>query len=311
MPTPPSSILFLHAHPDDECILTGPTLAKAAYLGLRTIVVYGTRGDAGETNADLKGESLGDRRVREATAACADLGVSRIEWLPYADSGMADTADNDNPEAFSNQAQDRVAEQLGDLLANESDAAVVGYDPNGTYGHPDHRQVHQVAHAAAGRLGAEWVLDAFTKDGYAFLGEEAVHAPLNKPIELYPRTVRGGSWDDDAEYCRSAAKLGSEDEEWKDEDPNLPLSPWWYTTDPARGVGFRLVRPLAVPAKVGKYWDIDHRLIALDVGDRVKEGRGATGSVNTSTPKVQESLEVIREQLKTLLPKKKKKAKKE
>jgi LmbE family N-acetylglucosaminyl deacetylase len=136
----PDAIVFVHAHPDDECVLTGATLAKAAGLGLRTIVVYGSRGDAGVTNTELAGEALGDRRVREAEAACAELGVSRVEWLPYADSGMADTATTTNPDAFSNQPPARLAIEVAELLAREHVAAVVGYDANGTYGHPDHRQ---------------------------------------------------------------------------------------------------------------------------------------------------------------------------
>jgi len=156
----PDAIVFLHAHPDDECILTGATLAKAASLGIRTIVVYGSRGDAGETNADLGGEALGDRRVREAEAACAQLGVSRVEWLPYADSGMANTATTKHPDAFSNQPPERLAVELAELVAGEHIVAVVGYDANGTYGHPDHRQVHRVARAAAPTLDAGWVLDA-------------------------------------------------------------------------------------------------------------------------------------------------------
>ena len=118
---PPPTVLFLHAHPDDECILTGATLAKAHAVGLRTVVVYGTRGDAGETNADLAGEALGDRRVREAEAACADLGVARVEWLPYDDSGMADSDTAGNSAAFSNADAIDVAAQLTELLRDEED----------------------------------------------------------------------------------------------------------------------------------------------------------------------------------------------
>ncbi len=154
------AVLFLQAHPDDECILTGATLAKAADRGVRTIVVYGTRGDAGETGVDLGGQTLGDRRVDEALAACRDLGVARVEWLPYADSGMAETEANTNPDAFSNAPVEAVAAELANLLADENIAAVVGYDNNGTYGHPDHVQVHHVAHAVVDTLGADWVFDA-------------------------------------------------------------------------------------------------------------------------------------------------------
>lgn len=135
-------------------------MAKAGAAGLRTIVVYGTKGDAGETNADLGGQTLGERRVDEATAACTELQVGRIEWLPFADSGMADTEENNNPNAFSNADPDAVATQLALMLADENVVAVVGYDRNGTYGHPDHKQVHHVAHRAVNTLGADWVFDA-------------------------------------------------------------------------------------------------------------------------------------------------------
>lgn len=156
----PASLVFLHAHPDDECILTGAVMAKAAAFGIRTIAVYGTRGDAGETNADLGGETLGERRMREAEAACEVLGVSRVVWLDYADSGMDGTETTNNPAAFSNAHPHTVAATLGEVLADEDVFAVVGYDDNGTYGHPDHKKVHAVAHASAPSLSAEWVFEA-------------------------------------------------------------------------------------------------------------------------------------------------------
>ena len=154
------ALLFVHAHPDDEAILTGSVLAKANALGWRTIVVYGTRGDAGETKLDLGGETLGERRVREAEAACADLGVNRVEWLAYDDSGMDGTDTTANPAAFSNAEVGPLAAEIAELLADEQIVAVVGYDKNGTYGHPDHKQVHRVGHALAAPLGAAWVFEA-------------------------------------------------------------------------------------------------------------------------------------------------------
>lgn len=159
------AVLFVHAHPDDECILTGATLAKASAVGLRTVVVYGTRGDAGETSEEVAretsdGAGLGDRRVREAEAACEELGVARIEWLPFDDSGMAGTDTTANPNAFSNAQPDEVAATIDARLDGEEIIAVVGYDANGTYGHPDHIQVHHVARALGQRLETAWVLDA-------------------------------------------------------------------------------------------------------------------------------------------------------
>jgi hypothetical protein len=73
---------------------------------------------------------------------------------------------------------------------------------------------------------------------------------------------------------------------WKEYDPNRPRSPWWFTTDPARGVGFRLVRPLAEVSReaMEDFWKIDSEDIRFDVTDRLNEGRGVLGLVDKDLP---------------------------
>ncbi|MFT7646838.1 MAG: LmbE family N-acetylglucosaminyl deacetylase [Candidatus Poriferisodalaceae bacterium] len=175
-----STLLFLHAHPDDECILTGATMALANQLGHRILVAYGTRGDAGETNADLGEETLGQRRTREALGACEELGAARIEFLGFDDSGMADSDAISNPAAFSNATVEVITSRLATTFADERIDVVVGYDRNGTYGHPDHIKVHHVARHCGPELGASWVLDAtynreymaaLEDNGYGDIGE--------------------------------------------------------------------------------------------------------------------------------------------
>lgn len=159
-PSHRATLLCLHAHPDDEAMLTGQLLAKAGSAGMRTIVVYGTRGEAGEARDELDTETLGQRRSREAMAACGELGVARVEFLDYVDSGMAGTSTNSHSSAFSNADAEAVADEIANLLVGEELLAIVGYDANGTYGHPDHLQVHAVAHALTRQLSVPWVLDA-------------------------------------------------------------------------------------------------------------------------------------------------------
>lgn len=127
----------------------------------------------------------------------------------------------------------------------------------------------------------EWTIDQYSADGYQDRGGKKL--PLNEAI-AWPgtpdmRCVRGGGWQDSADRLRSAARMGSADEDWKDSDPNVPLSPWWYTTDPARMVGMRLVRSLESKptAEISRYWDIDNPSIREDVEYRLKEGRGVLG----------------------------------
>jgi formylglycine-generating enzyme required for sulfatase activity len=91
---------------------------------------------------------------------------------------------------------------------------------------------------------AEWVLDAYSSDGYLRLGQARIKSPLNVPTQIYPRVVRGGSWVDDAPALRSAAR-GHSEPDWKAQDPQLPQSIWYYTD--ADHVGFRVVRPLRLP----------------------------------------------------------------
>jgi hypothetical protein len=99
--------------------------------------------------------------------------------------------------------------------------------------------------------------------------------------------VRGGGFEDDPAGCRSAARRKSDDDDWRAEDPNFPKSPWWFTSQPALSVGFRIIRPLAEPplAERGKYWDADLEQLQADVDQRIdNEGRGSRGVANPDLP---------------------------
>jgi formylglycine-generating enzyme required for sulfatase activity len=96
---------------------------------------------------------------------------------------------------------------------------------------------------------AEWVLDGYTADFYGAAGDKVAVNPLAVPMKLYPRVVRGGSWDDDPDRLRSAAR-GKSTDEWSKQDPQFPKSLWYHTD--ATFVGFRIVRPLVDPSQEEK-----------------------------------------------------------
>jgi len=140
-----------------------------------------------------------------------------------------------------------------------------------------------------GNVG-EWTLDQLFKDGYKRQGGKTLAGleSVGWPTKLFPRVVRGGSWDMDPENCRSAFRLGSHDDDWRGEDPNIPLSPWWFTSEPALGVGMRILRPLQAPPQKEreKFWRADLKEIQEDVDFRIEEeGRGALGYVDPTLPK--------------------------
>src|ERR1700730_10247086 len=97
-----ATAVFFHAHPDDEAISTGGTMARMAADGHRVVLVTATRGELGEVpdGVPAPGESLPYPRAVERAAACAVLGVARHEYLGYGDSGMAGEPTNDDPACF-------------------------------------------------------------------------------------------------------------------------------------------------------------------------------------------------------------------
>ncbi|HEY3470188.1 MAG TPA: N-acetyl-1-D-myo-inositol-2-amino-2-deoxy-alpha-D-glucopyranoside deacetylase [Amycolatopsis sp.] len=157
-------LLLVHAHPDDETITTGATIARYAAEGAEVTVVTCTLGEEGEVMADLPelaglgaqaADQLGGYRVAELQRACAALGVSRHRYLGglgrWRDSGMAGTPSASHPRAFTGGSADEQAAQLAEILDEVQPQVVVTYDAFGGYGHPDHIRAHEITMAAAPR----------------------------------------------------------------------------------------------------------------------------------------------------------------
>ena len=142
----------------------------------------------------------------------------------------------------------------------------------------------------------EWVLDAYTasQEDLPPDGSNSEQA-IVWPRELYPRVLRGGSWQLDPVDCRSDARRASDDDSWRSYDPNSPQSPWWFASEEAQDVGFRIIRPLVAPLRTqrNKYWDADLDLIERVVDIRIdKEGKGRRGIVDPELPSIIEQLNV-------------------
>jgi N-acetyl-1-D-myo-inositol-2-amino-2-deoxy-alpha-D-glucopyranoside deacetylase len=149
-------VLFVHAHPDDESIETGATMAKYAAEGAQVTLVTCTLGEMGEVIPpelarlawDADG-GLGQYRIGELAAACAALGVADHRFLGgpgrWRDSGMMGTPANDLAGCFWRADVDEAARELLAVIAEVRPQVLVTYDARGFYGHPDHIQAHRVA----------------------------------------------------------------------------------------------------------------------------------------------------------------------
>jgi LmbE family N-acetylglucosaminyl deacetylase len=156
-----ATLVCFHAHPDDETTTTGGTIARASDEGHRVVLVVATNGDHGEVPEDLApGESIVDRRRAETAASAAALGIHRIVWLGFADSGMTGWDQNDHAESFLQADLDEAAGRLAKVLVDEQADVLTTYDWHGNYGHPDHVKVHHVGHRAAELAGTPRVLEA-------------------------------------------------------------------------------------------------------------------------------------------------------
>ncbi|HEY7015623.1 MAG TPA: N-acetyl-1-D-myo-inositol-2-amino-2-deoxy-alpha-D-glucopyranoside deacetylase [Streptosporangiaceae bacterium] len=149
-------LLLVHAHPDDESIGTGATMAKYAAEGAGVTLVTCTLGELGEVIppelshlADDAGGGLGEYRIGELAKACAALGVTDQRFLGGAgrwrDSGMMGQPSNDDPRCFWRADLDEAARELLGVIREVQPQVLVTYDDNGFYGHPDHIQAHRVA----------------------------------------------------------------------------------------------------------------------------------------------------------------------
>jgi N-acetyl-1-D-myo-inositol-2-amino-2-deoxy-alpha-D-glucopyranoside deacetylase len=203
----PRRLLLVHAHPDDESITTGATIARYAAEGAEVTVVTCTLGEEGEIMAGLPelaglgawaADQLGGYRVAELKAACAALGVSRHRYLGgigrWRDSGMAGTPSAAHPRAFTGGSAEEQTAQLAEILDEVRPQVVVTYDSFGGYGHPDHIRAHEITMAAAPR--AESVARVFhvvtssdaMRAGLAALraGETAYPVPPDDELPVTP-----------------------------------------------------------------------------------------------------------------------------
>jgi N-acetyl-1-D-myo-inositol-2-amino-2-deoxy-alpha-D-glucopyranoside deacetylase len=202
------SLLLVHAHPDDETIGTGATMAKYASEGVNITLVTCTLGEEGEVlvpslagiGAD-KADQLGGWRMHELAEACKALGVTDHRFLggpgEYRDSGMMDTPANENPRCFWRADLDVAAAQLIEVIREVRPQVVVTYDEFGAYGHPDHIQAHRVTvkameqtrdivskfyYTAVPRSFIEASIVAMKEQGHEFFGgvESADDVPFAK-----------------------------------------------------------------------------------------------------------------------------------
>jgi N-acetyl-1-D-myo-inositol-2-amino-2-deoxy-alpha-D-glucopyranoside deacetylase len=159
-------LLLVHAHPDDESIGTGATMAQYAAEGAQVTLVTCTLGELGEVippelahlAADADG-GLGQYRIGELDAACAALGVTDHRFLGgpgrWRDSGMMGLPSNDDPGCFWQADVDEAAGQLLAVIQEVRPQVMVTYDDRGFYGHPDHIQAHRVAWRAFTLAGGQ------------------------------------------------------------------------------------------------------------------------------------------------------------
>jgi N-acetyl-1-D-myo-inositol-2-amino-2-deoxy-alpha-D-glucopyranoside deacetylase len=170
-------VLFVHAHPDDESIETGATMAKYAAEGAQVTLVTCTLGEMGEVIppelAHLAWDAdggLGQYRIGELAAACAALGVTDHRFLGGAgrwlDSGMMGTPANEEPGCFWRADVDEAARELLAIITEVRPQVLATYDARGFYGHPDHIQAHRVSWRAfelAGGLVSKFYATAIPK----------------------------------------------------------------------------------------------------------------------------------------------------
>ena len=224
--TAQKSLLLVHAHPDDETINNGATMAMYVAAGYKVTLVTCTRGEEGEILvpelahlAADKEDGLAPIREVELANAMKALGVSDHRFLGapsvrYRDSGMMGTPPNDRRDVFWQADLDQAASQLAEIIYEVKPQVLVTYDDFGGYGHPDHIQAHRVAMRAAELAAPTWDIqkiywntmprsviqkgiDAMKAEGSDFMGvDNADDLPFAKPDEVVTTHIDGTAFVD-------------------------------------------------------------------------------------------------------------------
>ncbi|MEU8590986.1 N-acetyl-1-D-myo-inositol-2-amino-2-deoxy-alpha-D-glucopyranoside deacetylase [Streptomyces sp. NPDC048664] len=210
---PDRRLLLVHAHPDDESINNGATMARYAAEGAQVTLVTCTLGEEGEVIppelarlAPGRDDTLGPHRARELAAAMKELGVTDHRFLGgagrYRDSGMMGAPQNGRPGSLWSAGDSEASGHLVEVIREVRPQVLVTYDPNGGYGHPDHIQAHRIALRAAElaadpafrpELGEPWEIAkvywnrmprSVAEAAFARLGEEIGGTPFTKAAEL-------------------------------------------------------------------------------------------------------------------------------
>jgi N-acetyl-1-D-myo-inositol-2-amino-2-deoxy-alpha-D-glucopyranoside deacetylase len=190
------TLMTVHAHPDDETIGTGGTMAKAVAEGKRVVLVTCTRGEMGEIVVpDLdtpdNHRRLGELRAVELERAMGHLGVTEWQNLGYHDSDMMGRPGNHDPRSFWQAELDEAARRLVWFIRRYQPDVVTTYNDFGGYGHPDHIRTHDVAVRAFGRAGdAAWYPEQLAPErgGTGPAAEDGGLAPWT-PAKLYEQAI--------------------------------------------------------------------------------------------------------------------------
>jgi N-acetyl-1-D-myo-inositol-2-amino-2-deoxy-alpha-D-glucopyranoside deacetylase len=176
------TVVVVHAHPDDEAIFTGATIRRLADHGARVVLVTATGGELGEPKVPLRGRTVGQVRTEELEQAAELLGVSRLVLLGRRDSGLPGWESGRHPRALVRADLQALSRTIAELVEAERAEAVVGYDPDGIYGHPDHVAVHLLARDAAALTGVTSYEATVDREHLHFAGAHVLDDAV-KPIE--------------------------------------------------------------------------------------------------------------------------------
>ncbi len=172
-------LLAVVAHPDDESFGMGGTLALYAKKGVKVHLICATKGEVGEVPAQMleKYSSIGELREHELSCAASVLGLAKVHYLGYRDSGMPGSLDNNHPNALYQAPVDEVAKKIALLIRTIKPQVVVTFDPIGGYMHPDHIAVHNACVKAFKMAGDKEIV----------IHDTSPFAPAKLYFHIFPR----------------------------------------------------------------------------------------------------------------------------